>query len=62
MSTVENENENVRAQALARRFLSGQINRRELMRRSAIFGGAALSATTLGPLLTACSSSGSCLL
>jgi peptide/nickel transport system substrate-binding protein len=51
-------NENRRAEALAHGFLSGQISRRDLLRRSGIFAGATLAATTLGPLLAACGSSG----
>jgi peptide/nickel transport system substrate-binding protein len=51
--------ENERAEALAHGFLAGHISRRDLLRRSAMFGGAAVAATTLGPLLAACKSSGS---
>ncbi|GGL99746.1 ABC transporter substrate-binding protein [Nakamurella endophytica] len=50
--------EEQRAQALARTFLSGHISRRDLFRRSAVLGGAAVAATTLGPLLAACSTAG----
>lgn len=48
-----------RAEALAHGFLSGRIDRRQLLRRSTAFGGAALAATTLGPLLAACGSDSS---
>ncbi len=51
------DNENQRAEALAHGFLSGRISHRQLLRRGALFGGAAVAATTLGPLLAACSSS-----
>jgi peptide/nickel transport system substrate-binding protein len=46
--------DNLRAEALAHGFLAGRLNRRQLLRRSALFGGAAVAATTLGPLLAAC--------
>lgn len=49
--------ENARAEALAHGFLSGRLSRRQLLRGSALFGGAALAATTLGPLLAACGAS-----
>jgi peptide/nickel transport system substrate-binding protein len=49
--------EKSRAEALAHGFLAGSISRRQLFRRSAVFGGATLAATTLGPLLAACGSS-----
>ena len=49
--------DNIRAEALAHGFLSGRLNRRQLLRGSAAFGGAALAATTLGPLLAACGAS-----
>ncbi|MCU1658180.1 MAG: hypothetical protein JWO57_2836 [Pseudonocardiales bacterium] len=49
--------EETRAAALAHGFLSGHLSRRDLLRRSAMFGGAALAATTLGPLLAACGTS-----
>lgn len=44
----------IRAEALAHGFLSGRLNRRQLLRGSALFGSAVLAATTLGPLLAAC--------
>jgi peptide/nickel transport system substrate-binding protein len=46
--------EDARAASLAHGFLSGRMSRRDLLRRSAAFGGGALAATTLGPLLAAC--------
>lgn len=49
--------ENLRAEALAHGFLSGRLNRRQLFRGSALIGGAALTTTTLGPLLAACGAS-----
>ena len=48
------DEEQARAAALARGFLSGRLSRRELVRRSAWIGGGTLAATTLGPLLAAC--------
>ena len=52
-------NEITRAEALARGFLHGRLSRRDLLRRSAMFGGAAIAATTLGPVLAACGPAGS---
>lgn len=48
-----------RAEALAHGFLTGRLSRRELLRRSALFGGAAIAATTLGPIIAACGPVGS---
>jgi hypothetical protein len=42
-----------RADRLARTFMTGHVNRRELLRRAGLFGGAALAAGTWGPLLAA---------
>jgi peptide/nickel transport system substrate-binding protein len=53
------DNEETRAEALAHGFLTGRISRRDLFRKSAMFGGATLAATTLGSLLSACSSGSS---
>jgi peptide/nickel transport system substrate-binding protein len=50
-------NDEVRAEALAHGFLTGRITRRDLLRKSAKFGGATMAATTLGSLLAACGSS-----
>lgn len=47
------------AQALAHGYLTGRLSRRELLRRSAFFGGAAIAATTLGPIIAACGPVGS---
>jgi peptide/nickel transport system substrate-binding protein len=44
-----------RADRLARNFLAGHLSRRDLLKRAGLFGGTALAATTLGPLLAACS-------
>jgi len=46
--------QNIQAQAIARGFLTGRYDRRSLLRRASAVGGAALAATTLGPLLAAC--------
>ena len=49
-------NEEQRADRLARSFLSGDISRRSFMRRAAGFSAVALSASSLGAVLAACSS------
>ncbi len=49
-------NEQQRADRLARSFLSGDISRRSFMRRAAGFSAVALSASSLGAVLAACSS------
>ncbi|HVD71551.1 MAG TPA: ABC transporter substrate-binding protein [Actinomycetota bacterium] len=49
-------NEEQRAERLARGFLSGDISRRSFMRRAAGFSAVALSASSLGAVLAACSS------
>jgi peptide/nickel transport system substrate-binding protein len=52
-------NEQQRADRLARSFLSGDISRRSFMRRAAGFSAVALSASSLGAVLAACSSTAS---
>ena len=52
------ENEEQRAEALARSFLHGDLSRRQFFRRAGGFSVAALSATSLGAVLAACSKSG----
>ena len=47
--------EEQRADRLARTFMAGHISRRSLLKRAGVFGGATLAASTLGPLLAACS-------
>ena len=49
-------NEEQRAERLARSFLVGDISRRSFMRRAAGFSAVALSASSLGAVLAACSS------
>jgi peptide/nickel transport system substrate-binding protein len=51
--------ETARAEALAHGYLTGRLSRRDLLRRSALFGGAAIAATTLGPVIAACGPVGS---
>lgn len=46
----------LRAERLARTFMSGHISRRDLFRRAGLLGGAVVTVGTLGQLLTACSS------
>jgi peptide/nickel transport system substrate-binding protein len=46
-----------RADALARRFLDGDVSRRQFLRRAGAFSALALSASSLGTVLAACSSS-----
>jgi peptide/nickel transport system substrate-binding protein len=48
-----------RAESLAHGFLTGRLSRRDLLRRSVMFGGAAIAATTLGPVIAACGPVGS---
>ncbi len=52
-----NGNEEQRAERLARSFLSGDLSRRSFLRRAAGFSAAALSASSLGAVLTACTKS-----
>lgn len=52
-----NVNEEQRAEALARSFLHGNLSRREFFRRAGGFSLAAMSATSLGAVMAACSSS-----
>jgi len=52
-----NGNEEQRAEALARRSLGGDLSRRSFLRRAGGFGVAALSATSLGAVLAACTKS-----
>ena len=51
------ENEEQRAEALARTFLRGDLSRRQFFRRAGGFSVAALSATSLGAVLAACTKS-----
>lgn len=48
-----------RADAIVHGFMTGQISRRGLLRRSGTIGGAVVATSLLGSLLTACSSDGS---
>ena len=52
-----NGNEEQRAEALARRFLGGDLSRRSFLRRAGGFSVAAMSATSLGAVLAACTKS-----
>ncbi len=52
-----NGNEEQRAEALARRFLGGDLSRRSFLRRAGRFSVAAMSATSLGAVLAACTKS-----
>ena len=52
-----NGNEERRAEALARSFLNGDLTRRSFLRRAGGFSVAAMSATSLGAVLAACSKS-----
>src|SRR5947208_7038092 len=52
-----NGNEGQRAEALARRFLGGDLSRRSFLRRAGGFSVAAMSATSLGAVLAACTKS-----
>jgi peptide/nickel transport system substrate-binding protein len=56
---MDRNNEEQRAERLARSFLNGDLSRRSFLRRAAGFSAAALSASSLGAVLTACSSSSS---
>jgi hypothetical protein len=49
-----NGNEEQRAEALVRRFLGGDLSRRSFLRRAGGFSVAAMSATSLGAVLAAC--------
>jgi peptide/nickel transport system substrate-binding protein len=51
-------NEERQAEALAQGFLRGELSRREFFRRAGGFSVFALGATSLGAVLTACSSNG----
>ena len=53
---MDRNNEEQRAERLARSFLNGDLSRRSFLRRAAGFSAAALSASSLGAVLTACSS------
>ncbi|HET9519835.1 MAG TPA: ABC transporter substrate-binding protein [Candidatus Limnocylindrales bacterium] len=46
--------ESQQADALARRFLSGELSRRELLRRAGAFSAGALALSTLGAVVAAC--------
>ena len=52
-----NGNEEQRAEALVRRFLGGDLSRRAFLRRGGGFSVAAISATSLGAVLAACTKS-----
>jgi peptide/nickel transport system substrate-binding protein len=52
-----NGNEEQRAEALVRRFLGGDLSRRSFLRRAGGFSVAAMSATSLGAVLAACTKS-----
>ena len=52
-----NGNEEKRAEALVRRFLAGDLSRRSFLRRAGGFSVAAMGATSLGAVLTACTKS-----
>src|SRR6476619_4883322 len=54
---MQRNDEEQRAERLARSFLSGNISRRSFMARAAGFSTLALGATSLGAVLAACSSS-----
>ncbi len=49
------QGEAARAEALARRFLTGGVSRRSFLKRAAGFSAAALAATSLGAVVAACS-------
>jgi peptide/nickel transport system substrate-binding protein len=51
---MNGNNEEQRADRLARSFLSGDLSRRSFLRRAAGFSAAALSASSLGAVLAAC--------
>jgi peptide/nickel transport system substrate-binding protein len=52
-----NGNEEQRAEALVRRFLGGDLSRRSFLRRAGGFSVAAISATSLGAVMAACTKS-----
>ena len=52
-------NEEQRAERLARSFLNGDLSRRSFLRRAGGVSVAALSATSLGAVLAACTKSSS---
>ncbi len=52
-----NGNEEQRAEALVRRFLGGDLSRRAFLRRAGGFSVGAISATSLGAVLAACTKS-----
>src|SRR6478672_1539692 len=54
---MQRNDEELRAERLTRSFLSGNISRRSFMARAAGFSTLALSATSLGAVLAACTSS-----
>jgi len=54
---MQRNDEEQRAERLARSFLGGDVSRRSFLARAAGFSAAALSATSLGAVLAACSSS-----
>jgi peptide/nickel transport system substrate-binding protein len=54
---MNGNNEEQRAERLARSFLSGDLSRRSFLRRAAGFSAAALSASSLGAVLAACTKS-----
>ena len=54
---MQRNDEEQRAERLARSFLTGDISRRSFMARAAGFSTVALSATSLGAVLAACTSS-----
>jgi peptide/nickel transport system substrate-binding protein len=54
---MHRNDEEQRAERLARSFLTGDLSRRSFLARAAGFSAAALSATSLGAVLSACSSS-----
>jgi peptide/nickel transport system substrate-binding protein len=54
---MHRNDEEQRAERLARSFLGGDLSRRSFLARAAGFSAAALSATSLGAVLAACSSS-----
>jgi peptide/nickel transport system substrate-binding protein len=54
---MNGNNEEQRAERLARSFLTGDLSRRSFLRRAAGFSAAALSASSLGAVLAACTKS-----
>jgi peptide/nickel transport system substrate-binding protein len=56
---TSDSSEIARAEALAHGYLTGRLSRRDLLRRSVLFGGAAIAATTLAPVIAACGPVGS---